>query len=77
VTGCPQLKETAGKISEEKIKRLSTFNSQTGICDVVKMVKIPQRSNGFSMVKVEFSELEDDLLLNAASVTEYIGVEFK
>ena len=35
------------------------------------------QSNEFSMIKVEFSELEDESLLNAASVAEYVGVEFK
>jgi len=77
VTGCPQLKDNDSKALEEKMQRLSAFNSQTGICDVVKKVKIPKQSSEFSMIKVEFSELEDKSLLNAVSVAEYVGVEFK
>lgn len=41
------------------------------------MAKIPKQSNEFSMIKIEFNELEDPALLNAANIANYVGVEFK
>jgi len=77
VTGCPQLQETTDESSKDKKNRQLGINSKTGLCDVIKMAKIPKQSNEFSMIKIEFNELEDQTLLNAANVAEYVGVEFK
>lgn len=41
------------------------------------MAKIPKQSNEFSMIKIEFNELQDPALLNAANIANYVGVEFK
>lgn len=41
------------------------------------MAKLPKQSNEYSMIKIEFTELEDPTLLNAADMANYVGVEFK
>jgi len=48
------------------------------LCDKIKMAKIPKKNElAYSMIKIEFSELTDPMLLNAASIADYVGVEFK
>ena len=38
------------------------------------MAKIPKKENAFSMIKIEFNELDDPSILNAADVANYVGV---
>ena len=47
-------------------------------CDVIKMAKFPKKEvEAYNMIKIEFNELANEELLNAASIAEYVGVEFK
>lgn len=75
ISGCPQ---------GDNAKRELTEDSDSGrqehpehLCDVVEMAKIPKQSNTYSLIKIEFTELEDPTLLNAANIANYVGVELK
>lgn len=46
------------------------------LCNEIKMAKLPKKENSYSMIKIEFNELEDPNLLNAADVANYVGVSF-
>ena len=47
------------------------------LCNEIKMAKLPKKENSYSMIKIEFNELEDPNLLNAADVANYVGVSFQ
>ena len=38
------------------------------------MAKIPKKQNAFSMIKIEFNDLEESGLINAANIADYVGV---
>ena len=40
------------------------------------MAKLPKKENSYSMIKIEFNDLEDPSLLNGATVANYVGVSF-
>jgi len=42
------------------------------------MARIPKKDvEAYNMIKIEFNDLEDPEMLNAASIADYVGVEFK
>jgi hypothetical protein len=42
------------------------------------LAKFPKKEvEAYNMIKIEFNELENEELLNAAWIADYVGVEFK
>lgn len=49
-----------------------------GLCDKLHMARIPKKDvEAYNMIKIEFNDLSDPEMLNAASIADYVGVEFK
>ena len=49
-----------------------------GLCDKIQMARIPKKNEqAYNMIKIEFNQLSDPELLNAAAIADYVGVEFK
>jgi len=56
-------------------RQLKSVRSES-LCQEIKMAKLPRKENSYSMIKIEFNELKDPSLLNAANVANYVGVSF-
>jgi len=49
-----------------------------GLCNKIQMARIPKKDEqAYNMIKIEFNNLQDPEMLNAASIADYVGVEFK
>ena len=75
VEGCLEVidsNEESGTTGRE----LKAVSKDDQMCKDIKMAKIIQKEHTYSMIKIEFNELEDPSLLNAAAVANYVGVQF-
>lgn len=74
VTGCPnEIYMESGETSDGV--RVPKLHEP---CDVIKMARIPKKNvEAYNLIKIEFNNLENDELLNAALIADYVGVEFK
>ncbi len=77
MTGCDddQLMTSHAKSTKADVVKIPALHKP---CDVIKMAKFPKKEvEAYNMIKIEFNELANEELLNAASIAEYVGVEFK
>lgn len=74
VTGCPsEIYMESGETTDGV--RVPKLHEP---CDVIKMARIPKKNvEAYNLIKIEFNNLENDELLNAALIADYVGVEFK
>ena len=76
VVGCPaMLEQQATESHSAKGRQMKSVKSDT-LCDEIKIAKLPRKENSYSLIKIEFNDLEDPSLLNAANVASYVGVSF-
>ena len=76
VVGCPAMLEQQAVENHSINGRLLKSVKSESLCDEIKIAKLPRKENSYSLIKIEFNDLEDPSLLNAANVANYVGVSF-